>query len=59
MSTKKEPTIKELNERKEAIVIIGKSLNKYRSVVLFPEKLAKANEILKKTGHPKNYLKEK
>lgn len=28
-------------------------LNKYSSVVLFPDKLARANEILKKTKLPK------
>jgi hypothetical protein len=59
MSTVEELKIKELNERKAPIVVIDKSLNKYDNVVLFPEKLAKANEILKKTGHPKDYLKEK
>ncbi len=53
MSTIKELKIKELNELKAPIVVIDKSLNKYDNVVLFPEKLAKMNEILKKTGHPK------
>ena len=59
MSTTEELKIKELNGRKAPIVTIDESLNRYKNVVLFPEKLAKANEILKKTGHPKNYLKEK
>jgi len=54
MSTKEEP-----NKRKTPTVVIDKSLDKYDNVVLFPEKLAKINEILKKTGHPKNYLKAK
>ena len=45
--------IKELNKRKVPIVIIDKSLNKYNDVILFPEKLAKANEMLRKIGLPK------
>ncbi len=45
-------------ERKNLIsifgnVIIDESLNKYDGVVLFPEKLEKANEDLKKHGLPK------
>ena len=59
MSTIEELKIKELNERKAPIVVIDESLDKYDNVVVFPEKLAKMNEILKKTGHPKDYLKEK
>jgi hypothetical protein len=46
-------TIKELNKRKTPIVIIDKSLEKYKGQVLFPEKLAKANEVLKTIGIPK------
>ena len=46
-------TIKELNRRKTPIVVIDKSLEKYNGKVLFPEKLAKANEVLKKIGLPK------
>ena len=34
-------------------VAIDPELNKYDNVVLFPEKLAKANELLKKSGAPK------
>ena len=37
-------TIKELNKKKAPIVIIDESLDKYDDVVLFPEKLEKANE---------------
>ena len=59
MSTTEDLKIAERNKRKAPIVVIDESLNKYKNVVLFPEKLAKANEILKKTGHPKDYLKEK
>ena len=45
-------TIEELNKRKSPIVIIDKSLEKYKNIVLFPEKLAKANEVLKRIGLP-------
>ncbi len=34
---------------------INESLNKYNDVVLFPEKLAKANETLKRVGRPKEF----
>lgn len=46
-------TIDELNKRKTPIVVINNSLEKYKGKVLFPEKLAKANEVLKKIGLPK------
>jgi hypothetical protein len=46
-------TIKKLNESKVPIVVIDKRLEKYRGKVLFPEKLAKANEILSKAALPK------
>jgi len=42
----------ELNERKTPIVIIDKRLEQYKGKNLFPEKLAKANEVLKNTGLP-------
>lgn len=45
--------IKELNKKKVPIVRIDKSLNKYDDVVLFPEKVEKANEMLRKVGLPK------
>jgi len=45
-------TIKELNKRKVPIVVIDKSLDKYNDVVLFPAKLAKANEMLRTVGLP-------
>ena len=38
---------------KTPIVIIDKSLDVYNDKILFPEKLAKANEMLKKVGLPK------
>lgn len=44
--------IKELNNRKMPVVCIDKSLEKYRNQILFPEKLAKANEMLEKLKLP-------
>ena len=46
-------TIEELNKRKTPIVTIDKSLEKFKGKVLFPEKLEKANEVLKRIGLPK------
>jgi hypothetical protein len=40
---------------KNRIAKINKSLNKYNDVVLFPEKVAKANETLKRVGLPKEF----
>jgi hypothetical protein len=34
------------------VVIIDESLEQYKGTVLFPEKLARANEVLKKNGLP-------
>jgi len=45
--------IKDLNMKKAPIVVIDKSLDFFNDKVLFPEKLAKANEMLKKVGLPK------
>ncbi len=45
--------INELNTKKKPIVLIDKSLDFFNDKVLFPEKLAKANEMLKKVGLPK------
>ncbi len=42
----------EINEKKIPAVRIDPSLDKYDNVVLFPEKLAKANEQLNKSGFP-------
>ena len=42
-----------LKKRKITIVAVDKSLDKYDDKILFPEKLAKANEMLKKIGLPK------
>ena len=43
----------EINEKKVLAVRIDSSLDKYDGIVLFPEKFAKANEQLKKSGFPK------
>jgi hypothetical protein len=45
--------------RKIPIVKIDKSLNKYDNIVLFPDKLEKANEMLRKVGLPKQWANEK
>jgi len=45
-------TIQELKQRKTPIVVIDNSLEKYKGKVLFPEKLAKANDTLKRIGLP-------
>jgi hypothetical protein len=48
----------ELKKRKIPIVKIDKSLNKYDNIVLFPDKLEKANEMLRKVGLPKQWTNE-
>jgi hypothetical protein len=49
--------IKEIKKRKVPIARIDKSLNKYDDIVLFPDKLEKANEILRTAGLPKQWTK--
>lgn len=49
--------VDEIKKRKIPIVKIDKSLNKYKGVVLFPEKLEKANEMLRTVGLPKQWTK--
>jgi SOS response regulatory protein OraA/RecX len=49
--------ISELKKRKISIVKIDKSLNKYDDIVIFPEKLDKANKKLSKSGLPKQWSK--
>jgi hypothetical protein len=44
--------IKSINTQKKPIVLIDKSLDFFNDKILFPEKLGKANEMLKKTGLP-------
>jgi hypothetical protein len=46
--------IQQLNESKVPIVIIDPSLEKFRDKNLFPEKLARAEELLKNAELPKN-----
>ncbi len=50
--------ISELKKRKIPIVKIDKSLNKFDDKILFPEKLEKTNEMLKKVGLPKQWMTE-
>ena len=45
-------TIQEINKKKVPVVRIDESLDKYDNVVLFPDKLAKANEMLRTVGLP-------
>jgi hypothetical protein len=40
-------TVQELNNRKAPIIAIDPALNKYRDKIMFPEKLEKANNMLK------------
>lgn len=45
-------TIQELNQQAMPIVSVDQSLEPYRHQVLFPEKLAKANQMLKTAKLP-------
>jgi len=58
MSTIVKKKIAELNKMKAPIVVIDESLDKYDNIIPFPEKHEKMNEILKRTGHPENYLRK-
>lgn len=53
----KTPT--EIKKRKIPIVRVDKSLNTYDDKILFPDKLEKANEMLRKVGLPKQWATEK
>jgi hypothetical protein len=46
-------TMLEINDSKVPAIRIDPSLDKYDDVVLFPEKLAKANKMIDKSGFPK------
>ncbi len=46
-------TLKGLNELKVPIIALDKKLEQFKDVVLTPQKLEKANEILAKVGLPK------
>lgn len=48
-----EKLIDKLNKSKVPIIPIDKRLEKHRGKIFFPEKLARANEILAKSGIPK------
>ncbi len=50
--------IKEIKRRKIPIVRIDKSLNKYDDIVLFPDKLEKANDMLRRVGLPTQWTKQ-
>jgi hypothetical protein len=43
-------TVEKLNNSKIPIIVFDKKLEQFRGKTLFPEKLAKANEILAKAG---------
>ena len=49
-------SITEIKKRKVPIVRIYDSLKKYDDKILFPDKLEKANEMLKKIGLPKQWM---
>ena len=46
----------EIKKRKIPIVRIDKTLNEYDDKILFPDKLEKANEMLRKIGLPKQWI---
>ncbi len=46
-------TIEELNKSKTPIIQIDSSLEKYKDMPLFQEKVDKANEVLRTVGLPK------
>jgi len=48
--------ITEIKKRKVPIVRVDNSLKKYDDKILFPDKLEKANEMLKKIGLPKQWM---
>jgi hypothetical protein len=49
--------IEELKALNTPIVKIDKTLDKFKGTILFPEKLALANEMLKRVGLPKQWVK--
>lgn len=50
-------TIKEINKRKIPIVRIDNSLEKYKALPIFQDKVDMANEVLRTVGLPKMALK--
>ena len=51
--------IEELNKRKAPVVVIDNSLQKYKDMPLFQDKVDKANEMLRTVGLPKDKSKPK
>ncbi len=51
--------IEELNSSKTPIIVIDKKLGRTKGETLFPEKLARANEIIAKYGLPKGIKQTK
>ena len=49
--------IKELNKKRTPIVRIDNSLEKYKSMPIFQEKVDMANEVLRTVGLPKMAIK--
>ncbi len=45
-------TIKKINQKKVPIVRIDNSLEKFKDMPIFQDKVEKANEVLKKVGLP-------
>ncbi len=45
--------INKINTKKKPVVLIDKTLDFFNDKILFPQKLEKANEMLKKIGLPK------
>ena len=45
--------VKDIDTKRKPVVLIDKSLDFFNDKVLFPKKLEKANEMLKKVGLPK------
>ncbi len=46
-------TIEKLNNSKLPVIVFDKNLEQFRDKELFPKKMEKAKEILKKAGLPK------
>ena len=51
--------VTEIRKRKTPIVRVDNSLDKYDDKILFPDKLEKANEMLKEIGLPKQWVLQK
>lgn len=49
--------IKDLNDKKVSIIRINNSLEKYKNMPIFQDKVDKANEVLRTVGLPKLSIK--